>query len=157
MSSSCRPNDNSNCSEDSRCNTCDIAWFLPVINSGTAQQKGSNVPGNGTKEETDYEQEPSKTNATTGKSIMATSPHTCFVISSGNGLVVAAVVGGEARRRARGRVAGRPLEGAVVYAASLGLGAVGLLPAHPAARPTPLALPSLSSPGGRSTQFGPVA
>jgi sugar phosphate permease len=32
-----------------------IAWFLPVVYSGTPQEKGSNKPGDGTKEETDYE------------------------------------------------------------------------------------------------------
>ena len=34
---------------------CDIGWFFPVVHSGTAQQNGSNIPGNSTKEEADYE------------------------------------------------------------------------------------------------------
>lgn len=55
MCSCSRPNNHSNCSDDSSYCARHIAWFLPVIHSGTPQQKGSNIPGNGTKEETDYE------------------------------------------------------------------------------------------------------
>jgi hypothetical protein len=81
---------------------CDIAWFLPVVHSGTAQQNGSNIPGNSTKEEADYEpsvnpmiiklyecvekqkkkkkkkddvddsQEPAKTDAATREAVMST-------------------------------------------------------------------------------------
>ena len=34
---------------------CDIGWFFPVVHSGTAQKNGSNIPGNSTKEEAEYE------------------------------------------------------------------------------------------------------
>jgi hypothetical protein len=62
---------------------CDIAWFLPVVHSGTPQQNGSNIPGNSTKEEADKEQKPAKTDAATREAVMSMSTHTCFVILIG--------------------------------------------------------------------------
>lgn len=60
--------------------------FCPGIERGRqcclAHMNETNVWTEKEKMEQDALQEPSKTNATTGKSIMATSPHTCFVISS---------------------------------------------------------------------------